>query len=157
MIRQLPKNPPKLARLPNAKKNFTLTRCSWDLPAPTLVVMGQQPNGLSGAIHPEEDRKFTLPELKRLFALPDDFILTGTVAQAAERTGRMQDALTFPYYDQKLKQFTARQILDKERSLRGQMTLWTEAEFRENLQLAGFRDLELVWASFPFIAILALK
>ncbi len=50
---------------------------------------GQHPSGLSGAIHPEEDRKFTLPELKRLFGLPDDFILTGTVAQAAERICRM--------------------------------------------------------------------
>lgn len=92
-ISRLPKCPARLTRpqhiTPNDLKNFTLTRCSWDLPAPTLTVTGQQPSGLSGAIHPEEDRKFTLPELKRLFGLPDDFILTGTVAQAAERICRM--------------------------------------------------------------------
>jgi len=93
LIRRLPKNPDKPTRLshiyPDHKANYTLTRCSWDLPAPTMVVSGQRPDGLTGAIHPERDRKFTLPELKRLTALPDDFILTGTLGQAAERVCRM--------------------------------------------------------------------
>lgn len=92
-IARLPKSPSRLTRPqhidPNDLKNFTLTRCSWDFPAPTLTVTGQQPSGLSGAVHPDQDRKFSLPELKRLFSLPDDFILTGTVAQAAERICRM--------------------------------------------------------------------
>ena len=74
---------------PGYTKNYTLTRCSWDKPAPTMVVSGQRPDGLTGAIHPEKDRKFTLPELKRLTALPDDFVLTGTLGQAAERVCRM--------------------------------------------------------------------
>jgi DNA-cytosine methyltransferase len=84
LLRQLQKCPPKTQRLKNVKTNFTLARCSWDIPAPTLVVAGQKPDGLSGAIHPELDRKFTVPELKRLFGLPDDFILTGTIDQAVE-------------------------------------------------------------------------
>ena len=61
----------------------------WDLPAPTLTVTGQQPDALSGAIHPSENRKFTLAELRRLFGLPDDYALTGTVSQGAERICRM--------------------------------------------------------------------
>jgi site-specific DNA-cytosine methylase len=93
LIRLLPKNPPKPTRLahiyPDYKKHYTLTRCSWEKPAPTMVVSGQRPDGLTGAIHPEEDRKFTLPELKRLTGLPDDFVLTGTLGQAAERVCRM--------------------------------------------------------------------
>ncbi|MCS3687486.1 DNA-cytosine methyltransferase [Bradyrhizobium elkanii] len=93
LMRLLPKNPPKPTRLghvfPGYKKHYTLTRCSWSAPAPTMVVSGQRPDGLTGAIHPEEDRKFTLPELKRLTALPDDFVLTGTLGQAAERVCRM--------------------------------------------------------------------
>jgi site-specific DNA-cytosine methylase len=93
LIRLLPKNPAKPTRLahiyPGYTKNYTLTRCSWDKPAPTMVVSGQRPDGLTGAIHPEEDRKFTLPELKRLTGLPDDFVLTGTLGQAAERVCRM--------------------------------------------------------------------
>jgi DNA-cytosine methyltransferase len=93
LIRLLPKNPAKPTRLghifPGYTKNYTLTRCSWDLPAPTMVVSAQRPDGLTGALHPEKDRKFTLPELKRLTALPDDFVLTGTLGQAAERVCRM--------------------------------------------------------------------
>lgn len=93
LIRLLPKAPPKPTRLahifPEYTSHYTLTRCSWDRPAPTMVVAGQQPDGLTGAIHPEHDRKFTLPELKRLTGLPDDFVLTGTLGQAAERVCRM--------------------------------------------------------------------
>jgi site-specific DNA-cytosine methylase len=51
--------------------------------------LGPAAQGLTGAFHPEEDRKFTLPELKRLTGLPDDFVLTGALGQAAERVCRM--------------------------------------------------------------------
>jgi site-specific DNA-cytosine methylase len=88
LIRELPKEPAAPQR-PNGTKNYTLTRCAWDKPAPTLVVTGQRPDGLTGAIHPREDRKFTLPELKRRTGLPDDFVLTGTLGQMAERVCRM--------------------------------------------------------------------
>jgi site-specific DNA-cytosine methylase len=88
LIRQLPKEPPKPQR-PNTTSNYTLTRCAWDKPAPTLVVTGQRPDGLTGAIHPREDRKFTIPELMRLTGLPDDFVLTGTLGQRSERICRM--------------------------------------------------------------------
>jgi DNA-cytosine methyltransferase len=112
LINLLPTRPDKRTRLadvvPGLKKHFTLTRCAWDLPAPTLVVMGQAPNGLSGAIHPEHDRKFTIPELKRLFGLPDDFVLTGTLRQGAERICRMvppllTKALAESVYDRVLR------------------------------------------------------
>lgn len=38
--------------------------------------------------HPTEKRKFSIAELKRICAFPDDFILTGTYAQQWERLGR---------------------------------------------------------------------
>jgi site-specific DNA-cytosine methylase len=117
LIRKLPKSPARWTRLghvmPNVRENFTLTRCSWDLPAPTLTVFGQAPNQMSGAIHPEQDRKFTIPELKRLFALPDDFILTGTLSQGAERICRMvppplTKAIAERVYERVLKPFKER-------------------------------------------------
>jgi DNA (cytosine-5)-methyltransferase 1 len=37
--------------------------------------------------HPTERRKFTIAELKRICAFPDDFILTGSYAQQWERLG----------------------------------------------------------------------
>ena len=73
----------------NTASNFSLVRCAWDLPACTLTVTGQKPDGMSGVIHPSENRKFTLAELRRLFGLPDDYALTGTVSQGAERICRM--------------------------------------------------------------------
>jgi site-specific DNA-cytosine methylase len=92
-IRRLPKDPPKWFRLsdvePGNTTKFTLKRCAWDMPAPTLTCTGQRPDGVTGILHPGEDRKFTLPELKRLTALPDDYVLTGTLAQACERVCRM--------------------------------------------------------------------
>ena len=40
-------------------------------------------------IHPEEIRKYTINELKRLTSIPDDFILTGDYSQKYERLARM--------------------------------------------------------------------
>lgn len=89
----LPRNPSRVLNLRNVgfqgTGNFSAMRCAWHLPAPTLAVTSQAPNRLSGALHPEEDRKFTIPELKRLFGLPDDYALTGTLRQGAERICRM--------------------------------------------------------------------
>lgn len=46
-------------------------------------------NGLATQIYTAtEKRKFTIAELKRICAFPDDFILTGTYAQQWERLGR---------------------------------------------------------------------
>jgi site-specific DNA-cytosine methylase len=82
--------------------------------APTLTVTGQAPNRLSSALHPEEDRKFTIPELKRLFGLPDDYALTGTLRQGAERICRMVpprviQAIAERVYDRVLRPHAERQ------------------------------------------------
>lgn len=52
------------------------------------TIMAQGPHGGSGEIrYGTERRKFTIAELKRICAFPDDFILTGTYAQQWERLG----------------------------------------------------------------------
>jgi DNA-cytosine methyltransferase len=93
VISHFPPNPRRRLKLKDVgftgDGRFSMEKCAWDLPAPTLQQAGQGPNGLSGAIHPEANRKFTIPELKRLTGLPDDYALTGTLAQAAERVCRM--------------------------------------------------------------------
>lgn len=67
---------------------FNLSRDPWDKPSSTLC---QSHGGLSvcGTIHPEECRKYTINELKRLTSIPDDFILTGEYPQKYERLARM--------------------------------------------------------------------
>jgi DNA (cytosine-5)-methyltransferase 1 len=46
-------------------------------------------NGLVTSVYSgTEKRKFTIAELKRICAFPDDFILKGTYAQRWERLGR---------------------------------------------------------------------
>lgn len=71
----------------SSKKFFNLVRPDPDKPVPTITQTG----GIMGAAsvtHPSEPRKFTIPEVKRLCAFPDDFQLTGTFSQQWERCGR---------------------------------------------------------------------
>jgi site-specific DNA-cytosine methylase len=90
---RLPRNPPKTIKLPKKEKPFQLVRPSWDVPCPTLTQAGQKLRGRAGVLHPGQDRKFTLSELKRLFAVPDDYVITGSVDQRAERICRMVSPL----------------------------------------------------------------
>jgi tRNA (cmo5U34)-methyltransferase len=99
-----------------------------------------------------------LPLLKRIY----DGLVEGGALFIAEKTlaetARLQDAMTFPYYDYKLKQgFSPAEILDKERSLRGKMTLWTEAELKAALGQVGFREIASIWQNYMFVGFLALK
>ncbi len=65
---------------------FGLQRINRKEPCPTIC----QRQGNKGAclVHYEEHRELTVPELKRLHSLPDDFILNGTYKQNCERIGR---------------------------------------------------------------------
>jgi tRNA (cmo5U34)-methyltransferase len=91
-----------------------------------------------------------------------DGLVPGGALIIAEKTlaesARLQDAITFPYYDYMLeKGFTAEQILEKERGLRGYMTLLTDAELLEALRNVGFREIHPIWRSYCFAGYLALK
>jgi DNA (cytosine-5)-methyltransferase 1 len=68
-------------------KYFSLVRPRLDRPCNTLTC-GNASSGIAGVVHPTEKRRFSIAELKRICAFPDDFILTGTYAQQWERLGR---------------------------------------------------------------------
>ncbi|MDP7367364.1 MAG: DNA cytosine methyltransferase [Candidatus Pacebacteria bacterium] len=90
-IPKLPKYPDRQVKGSEYHPNqslFNLIRPCADLPSPTITQQGQQ-KGLSGVIHYAYDRKLTIPELKRVQGLPEDFRLEGTFNQKAERIGRM--------------------------------------------------------------------
>lgn len=90
IVHKMPKNPKKTVSGEDirGKGYFSLTRDPYDKPSATI----QQSHGgmsVAGAVHPLEDRKYTIAEIKRLTSLPDDFMLTGNYAQQYERCGRM--------------------------------------------------------------------
>lgn len=69
-----------------------LVRPTMDEPCPTVTAQGTgaisgAPGGVASVTHPDEPRKFSIAELRRLCGFPDDFELAGTYAQQWERLG----------------------------------------------------------------------
>jgi len=77
----------KLGQGEQSDRYFQLTRASLAAPSPTITAEGRKAHAASVA-HPTECRKFSIAELRRICAFPDDFVLTGTYAEQWERLGR---------------------------------------------------------------------
>jgi DNA (cytosine-5)-methyltransferase 1 len=71
-----------------SEKYFSLVRADANEPSPTVTAAGGQNSGIACVVHPTEKRKFSIAELKRICAFPDDFALSGSYAQQWERLGR---------------------------------------------------------------------
>lgn len=69
-------------------KTFQAQKVDPNFPMPTITAEETRNIGGAGALHPTEKRKFTLPEYKYAFTFPEDYRLSGTVYQQAERVGR---------------------------------------------------------------------
>lgn len=70
-----------------SSRYFSLVKPDINDPSPAITT----PAGggyAAGVCHPTEKRKFSIAELRRICAFPDDFILTGSYAQQWERLGR---------------------------------------------------------------------
>jgi DNA (cytosine-5)-methyltransferase 1 len=70
-----------------SEKYLNLVRPDPATPCPTIC-QSHGNTSTAGVTHPIKKRKFTIAELKRICAFPDDFVLTGTYAQQWERLGR---------------------------------------------------------------------
>jgi DNA (cytosine-5)-methyltransferase 1 len=70
-----------------SERYFQLVRPSLGEPCGTITQRGGD-NTVASVCHPTEKRKFSIAELRRICAFPDDFILTGTYSQQWERLGR---------------------------------------------------------------------
>jgi DNA (cytosine-5)-methyltransferase 1 len=68
-------------------KFFNLKRAPLAGPCQTVTAQGGG-RTIASVTHPTEKRKFSIAELKRICAFPDDFVLSGTYAQQWERLGR---------------------------------------------------------------------
>ena len=76
-----------IAQGEKSTKYINLTKPHPDKPSPTVTSSGGNPSAAS-VVHPEEKRKFSIGELRRICGFPDDFVLTGKYAQQWERLGR---------------------------------------------------------------------
>jgi tRNA (cmo5U34)-methyltransferase len=105
---------------------------------------------------PEKDR---LPLVTKIYEGLNEggaFILSEKVHA---KNAKIQEMLTFTYYDFKRRAFSPQEILNKERSIRSQMHLWSEYKLFEMLRAAGFvaSNMQLFWRNHLFIGILAWK
>lgn len=70
---------------------------------------------------------------------------------------KINDILTFLYYDYKKVNFTNNEILNKESDLRDIMKPITLEDNISLLQKAGFKKIELFWRTYNFCSIIAIK
>jgi DNA (cytosine-5)-methyltransferase 1 len=68
-----------------AHKHFGLVRLSWDKSSNTI--QKDAGNTTTGIIHPSENRRLTIPEVKRVTSFPDSFVMTGAYKEQWARIG----------------------------------------------------------------------
>jgi len=73
------------------------------------------------------------------------------------RGSKIQDMMTFIYYDFKRKHFNAEEILEKETSLRKIMRPVTENKILSELKDVGFKQYDVFFKRYNFIGIIAIK
>jgi len=77
----------KLKQGEASSKYFSCVKVGPESPCNSIMASSGSFPSAAQPLHPTEKRKFTIAELKRICAFPDDFILTGSYAQQWERLG----------------------------------------------------------------------
>ena len=105
---------------------------------------------------PEKDR---LPLVKRIYEGLNEGGVLILSEKVHAKNAKIQEMLSFIHYDFKRRAFTPEDILNKERSIRDQMHLWSEYKIFEMLRAAGFvaGNTQLFWRNHLFIGVLAWK
>jgi tRNA (cmo5U34)-methyltransferase len=70
---------------------------------------------------------------------------------------KVQDMLTFMYYDFKRESFTTDDIMDKEHTLRSMLKPNTWSELQDMLRIAGFDSVQTFWQNHLFVGAIAIK
>jgi len=103
---------------------------------------------------PIKDRKAVIEDIYRGLNPGGAFVFAEkTVADNA----RIQEMMTFTYYDYKRKAFTEKDIMDKEITLRNMLKPNTFNEIHEMLSYAGFSSVQPFWQNFLFVGAIAIK
>jgi tRNA (cmo5U34)-methyltransferase len=72
-------------------------------------------------------------------------------------SARVQEMFTFNYYDFKKKNFTEKEIMDKEVTLRNMLKPNSRQEIMYMLTGAGFKNINTFWQNHLFVGFLAIK
>ena len=103
---------------------------------------------------PIRDRKAVIEDIYRGLNPGGAFIFAEkTVATNA----RIQEMMTFTYYDYKRKSFTEKDIMDKEITLRNMLKPNTWNEIEDMILGAGFASIQPFWQNFLFVGAIAIK
>jgi tRNA (cmo5U34)-methyltransferase len=70
---------------------------------------------------------------------------------------RIQDMMTFTYYDYKRKSFSEADIMGKEVTLRNMLKPNTWEELEQMIYDAGFKSVQPFWQNFMFVGAIAVK
>lgn len=65
-----------IADIPGQKSGFTTVRIQYNKVSPTITKSMEHKSAHNGLIHPVENRKLTITEIKRLSTFPDNFQVT---------------------------------------------------------------------------------
>jgi len=70
---------------------------------------------------------------------------------------QLQDVMTFMHYDHKSKNFSAEEILNKERTLRNMLRPNTREELEDMIGKAGFTSVQPFWQNYNFVGYICIK
>ena len=103
---------------------------------------------------PRADRQATLNQVYEALNPGGAFIFAEKTYSCSPK---VQDMLTFMYYDFKRESFDATDIMDKEQTLRHMLKPNTWSELNEMLEEAGFTSVQTFWQNHLFVGAIAIK
>jgi len=103
---------------------------------------------------PRVDRRSVMETIFKTLNPGGAFIFSEKIYAASSK---IQDMMTFIYYDFKRKQFSEKDILEKEISLREIMRPISEKDILSELKDVGFKQYDVFFRRYNFIGIIAIK
>lgn len=129
----------------NGTSYFSLKRLDWDKVC-TTVLQSDAKQTSSSLVHPEEYRRLTITELKRVSSFPEDFVLTGTYQQQWERIGRAVPPNMMKAIAEHVRYF----ILDKINNIKTDKLFPYYDLFKDEESNLTYNEIELLQRKNPF-------
>ncbi len=123
-------------------RNYTFNNCSFVTSLFTLQFI------------PKKDRFNVIKNIYNGLNVGGGFVFSEKVDC---KSSRIQDMITFSYYDYKRQKFNYKDIMDKEKTLRHMLKPNEWHEIQEMIKSSGFKLVEDFWRNHNFVAAIAIK